>query len=191
MKITTRKLAASAVVAAAYAALTMLLAPLSYGSVQFRVSEALCILPALLPCTAWGLFAGCIIANLLSAAGPLDIVFGSLASLGAGLCAAAIGRGRSERVEPAVPAARATRTVPGWGRCIAVCLMPALWNGPVIGAVLSWVSMPRAEFWAGTLLIGAQVAAGELGVLFLLGLPLLRLLPGSKPVMELIDKLEA
>lgn len=189
MKITTRKLTAAAVVAAAYAALTMLLAPMSYGSVQFRVSEALCILPALLPCTAWGLFAGCIIANLLSAAGPLDIVFGSLASLGAGLCVAAIGRGRPRRVEPALE--RERPALPGWGRCVAVCLMPALWNGPVIGGVLSWVSMPRAEFWAGTLLIGAQVAAGELGVLFLLGLPLLRLLPKNKPVMELIDKLEA
>lgn len=182
MKLTTRKLAAAAVVAAAYAALTMLLAPLSYGPVQFRVSEALCILPAIMPCTAWGLFAGCIIANLLSAAGPLDIVFGSLASLGAGLCAAAIGRRSGAGGQSAAVS---------WGRCIAVCLMPALWNGPIIGGVLSWVSMPRPEFWLGTLTIGAQVAAGELGVLFLLGLPLLRLLPGSAPVMALIDKLEA
>ena len=177
MKLTTRKLAAAAVVAAAYAALTMLLAPLSYGPVQFRVSEALCILPAIMPCSAWGLFAGCIIANLLSAAGPLDIVFGSLASLGAALCAAAIG-------------AKARGNL-GWGRCIAVCLMPAVWNGPIIGAVLAWVSMPKAEFWVGTLTIGAQIAAGEIGVLFLLGLPLMRLIPRSAPIMALVDKLES
>ena len=42
MKISTRKLASAAVVGAAYAALTLLLAPISFGLVQLRVSEALC-----------------------------------------------------------------------------------------------------------------------------------------------------
>ncbi|MFR6424395.1 MAG: QueT transporter family protein [Oscillospiraceae bacterium] len=45
MHITTRKLTAAAVTGAAYAALTMLLAPISYGAIQCRVSEVLCILP--------------------------------------------------------------------------------------------------------------------------------------------------
>ena len=72
MHITTRKLAAAAVTGAAYAALTMLLAPISYGAIQCRVSEVLCILPFFIPCTAWGLFAGCAIANLLSAAGIFE-----------------------------------------------------------------------------------------------------------------------
>lgn len=53
MHITTRKLAAAAVTGAAYAALTMLLAPISYGAIQCRVSEVLCILPFFIPCTAW------------------------------------------------------------------------------------------------------------------------------------------
>ena len=56
MHITTRKLTAAAVTGAAYAALTMLLAPISYGAIQCRVSEVLCILPFFIPCTAWGLF---------------------------------------------------------------------------------------------------------------------------------------
>ena len=86
MHITTRKLAAAAVTGAAYAALTMLLAPISYGAIQCRVSEVLCILPFFIPCTAWGLFAGCAIANLLSAAGIFDVIFGSLATLLAALC---------------------------------------------------------------------------------------------------------
>ena len=94
MHITTRKLAAAAVTGAAYAALTMLLAPISYGAIQCRVSEVLCILPFFIPCTAWGLFAGCAIANLLSAAGIFDVVFGSLATLLAALCTAWLGRGR-------------------------------------------------------------------------------------------------
>ncbi len=92
MHITTRKLAAAAVTGAAYAALTMLLAPISYGAIQCRVSEVLCILPFFIPCTAWGLFAGCAIANLLSAAGIFDVVFGSLATLLAALCTAWLGR---------------------------------------------------------------------------------------------------
>lgn len=190
MNITTRKLAAAAVVAAAYAALTMLLAPLSYNAVQFRVSEALCVLPALLPCTAWGLFAGCAAANLLSAAGPLDVIFGSLATLGAALCAAALGRRRRAPAAPEAAGAEAAPAPLSWGRCVAVCLMPAAWNGPVIGAVLSWATLPREQFWTGALVIGAQVAAGELGVMFALGLPLLRLLPRSKPFAELLDKLD-
>ena len=51
-------LAAAAIVGAAYAVLTMALAPISYGAIQLRVSEVLCILPYFMPCTAWGLFIG-------------------------------------------------------------------------------------------------------------------------------------
>ena len=45
MNIRTKKLVYEAVIAALYAALTLALAPISYGGVQFRVSEVLCILP--------------------------------------------------------------------------------------------------------------------------------------------------
>ena len=76
-----QKLCCAAVIGALYAAVTLLLAPISYGNLQCRVSEALCILPWFFPETAWGLFAGCLLANLLGGNGPLDIVFGSLATL--------------------------------------------------------------------------------------------------------------
>ena len=91
-KTATLKLATAAVVGACYAVLTMILAPISYGAVQFRVSEALCILPFFMPCTAWGLFGGSDhIANLLTG-NIFDIVFGSLATLAAALITAEIGR---------------------------------------------------------------------------------------------------
>ena len=93
MHITTRKLTAAAVTGAAYAALTMLLAPISYGAIQCRVSEVLCILPFFIPCTAWGLFAGCAIANVLTG-NIFDITFGSLATLAAVLTAARLGQGK-------------------------------------------------------------------------------------------------
>ena len=154
-----------AVAGAAYAALTMLLAPISYGGIQCRLSEALCVLPFFLPSTAWGLFLGCAVANCISAAGILDIVFGSLATLLAGLCTAALGRGWRE-----------SGCWPSLGRRIAACLMPVLWNGLVIGAVLSATLMPRDAFWPGFAMFAGQVAAGETIALLLLGLPLMNVL---------------
>ena len=148
MHITTRKLAAAAVTGAAYAALTMLLAPISYGAIQCRVSEVLCILPFFIPCTAWGLFVGCAIANLLSAAGIFDVVFGSLATLLAALCTAWLGRGRGAQ---------------SWLRCVLAALMPVVFNFVFVGAVLTWsltdAVFPHlnASFW----LFGGQVGSAK------------------------------
>ena len=60
-----RNLCLSGVIAALYAGLTLLLAPISYGPVQFRVSEALTLLPVLTPAAGPGLVIGCFLANLL------------------------------------------------------------------------------------------------------------------------------
>ena len=159
------KLILPAVVGALYAALTMLLAPISYGPVQFRLSEALCILPLFYPYTAIGLFLGCAVANLISAAGLLDVVFGSLATLGAGVCVAMLGTpARREGIMPSMK----TR--------LLACFMPVIWNGIVIGAVLSW-AFTRDAFWQGFVTMGAQVALGEAVVLYVLGLPLIALIP--------------
>ena len=79
----TRFITRAAVIAAIYCALTLLLRPISYGEVQLRVSEALTILPVLTPAAVPGLFIGCLLANLLGGSTVIDIVFGSLATLGA------------------------------------------------------------------------------------------------------------
>lgn len=82
--LTTRSLCLSALIAALYAALTLLLAPVSYGAIQCRISEAMTILPILLPQSIPGLFIGCMISNLYT--GMLtDVIFGSLATLLAAL----------------------------------------------------------------------------------------------------------
>ena len=65
-----RYLCVSAAIAALYAALTLLLMPISYGNLQCRVSEALTILPVLLPEAVPGLTVGCLIANLIGSATP-------------------------------------------------------------------------------------------------------------------------
>ncbi len=51
-------------IAAVYATLTILLAPISYGMVQVRVAEMLMVLPYFMPAAVPGLFAGCLIANI-------------------------------------------------------------------------------------------------------------------------------
>lgn len=82
--LTTRSLCISAVIAALYAALTIMLAPISFGAIQLRVSEAMTLLPMVLPQAIPGLFVGCLIANLYSGM-ITDIIFGSLATLLAGI----------------------------------------------------------------------------------------------------------
>ena len=86
----TQTLTLAAMTAAAYAALSLLGAVfgLTFGPIQVRFSEALCLLPFLFPETAWGLGVGCLIANLFSPYGALDIVVGSLSTLIAALLTA-------------------------------------------------------------------------------------------------------
>ena len=74
-------LAYGAVIAAIYVALTMAFQPISFGPVQFRISEALCILPFFTPAAIPGLFVGCFLSNLFCGAASLDVVFGSIATL--------------------------------------------------------------------------------------------------------------
>ncbi|MEG1561297.1 MAG: QueT transporter family protein [Raoultibacter sp.] len=90
--------AQAGMIAAVYAAATLitlfLLQGLAWGPVQFRISEAVCVLAVLTPAAVPGLTIGCIIANVIAlvingtgALGLLDVIFGSLATcLGALWC---------------------------------------------------------------------------------------------------------
>ena len=94
----TTYVAQAGMIAAVYAAATLItllaLQGLAWGPVQFRISEAVCVLAVLTPAAVPGLTVGCIIANLMALAingtgalGMLDVVFGSLATfLGALWC---------------------------------------------------------------------------------------------------------
>lgn len=77
----TKYLTHAAIIAAVYVVLTIIFAPISYGQVQVRISEALTVLPYFTPAAIPGLFIGCIIANIYGGAGIIDIIFGSLATL--------------------------------------------------------------------------------------------------------------
>lgn len=171
----------SAVLAAVYAVLTLVLAPISYGAVQFRVSELLCIMPFFLPGSAVGLFVGCLIANLFSPVGILDIIFGPIATLLAGLCTAAIGR-------RAMAGRSGEDSLPGWGWCIGACACPVVFNALIIGAILGYTLTPDAVL-QGFALFGLQVGAGEAVVLFVLGLPVMRLVLKNKKAMDFFASL--
>lgn len=152
---TTRELTLAALVGALYAMLSYFgsFFGLTFGVVQCRVAEALCVLPFLYPCTVPGLFVGCLIANLLSPVGPLDILFGSLATL---------------------LAAWWTRHMPN--RWLAP-FPPVLCNGVIIGGILAWYEVGFGPgFWAMWLFNGVTVAMGELLACYGLGLLLLNTL---------------
>ena len=133
----------AAVLASVYAALTLALAPISFGPLQFRIAEAMTVLPWFYPEAIPGLFVGCLIANLAGGHGILDVVFGSLATLAAALATRRI---RNHWLAP---------------------LPPVVINALVVGAVLSYaLGLPF-------LLTVAEVGLGQFGACYILGMPLL------------------
>ncbi len=77
----TRYIVRAAIIAAIYATVAYFSASLQFANFQFRLSEALCILPIFMPEASVGLFLGAILANYLTGCVLWDIVFGSIATL--------------------------------------------------------------------------------------------------------------
>ena len=76
-----RQITQGAAIAAIYVVLTLVFAPISFGSMQVRIAEALTILPLFTAAAVPGLFVGCLLANILGGAIVWDVIFGSLATL--------------------------------------------------------------------------------------------------------------
>lgn len=81
LKLSPMQLAKAGMVAALYIVLTMAVAPISYGAVQFRISEVLNLLVFINPIYGISLVVGCGISNLFSPLGVYDVVFGTIATL--------------------------------------------------------------------------------------------------------------
>ena len=172
-KTSVRKIVFAGVVAALYATLTMALSFIGYGPVQFRVAEALCVLPFFFPFSVWGIFIGCILANLISPY-PLDIVVGSAASLLAALCTMLIGKLGREKFS---------------AKALA-CFPPVIFNAVFIGALIAYYMVGGGEagaFLPAFFLNGLQVGFGQLVVLYALGLPLMVYLPKSRVYWKLVE----
>ena len=151
------KLAACAMIAAFYAAVSLSLPMLSYGVVQIRFSEALGLLAVLSPVAIPGVTLGCLLTNLMGTTLLPDVVFGTLATLIAAVMSYQL---RGVRVK---------------GLPIASSLPPILVNGLVIGLELTFFYSDG--FRLGIFLINAvSVAAGQVIPCAVLGVLLVRLL---------------
>lgn len=150
MKKKTEYLVKAAVIAAMYAVLTYAVAPIAYGPVQFRISEALTILPVFCPASIPGLTVGCVLANILSTVDPIDMVLGPIATLLACLVTYAA---RGVRIK---------------GYPLLSFLAPVISNGLIVGAEIAWFTTDDV-FWHAYLVNGASVAFGEIVVIFVLG----------------------
>jgi uncharacterized membrane protein len=153
MKKDTRYVVYAALIAALYAALTHAQNLIFPGSasmaIQFRASEALCVLAFFTPAAIPGLTIGCLLFNLtFSGALPLDFVVGSLATL-----LATWSMWLSRRVT--------VKKLPLFG-----LMMPALTNAILVGWELTVYI--GGGFW----LNGLYVAIGEAAVLLTLGVVL-------------------
>lgn len=156
MKLTTRFLTRAAIIAALYLLLTFALQAISFGAVQFRIAEALMLLPVLTVDAVPGLFIGCLLGNLLGGGVWYDVLLGSLATL---LAAMAVRRLRN--------------------RPLLAAAMPTVFNGLIVGPIvyLAYVRAPgEAIQWALLYSSMATVALGEVVVCYVLGLPLLKVL---------------
>lgn len=146
-----RHLTHAAIIAAMYAVLTHLqnfiLPNSATMAIQFRASEALCILALFTPAAIPGLSIGCLVFNMISGATPIDFVIGTLASF---LAATFMWN---------------TRHITVKGYPALSMLMPALTNAVLVGWELT------VYFNVGTsfLMNALYVAIGELSVLLTLG----------------------
>ena len=150
---TTKSIVRAGLIAAIYVVLTLVFQPISFGAIQFRIAEALTLLPILTVDAVPGLFIGCLLANWLGGGIWFDVLLGSVATLLAALCS------RKLRRKPLVAA-----------------IFPTLFNGLIVGPVVyfAYVRAPGDPVSVGTLLFNmATVAFGELVVCYVLGLPML------------------
>lgn len=101
----------AAVIAALYVVLVVVFNYISFGPIQFRVAEALTILPYFTPAAIPGLFIGCILANVIGGAVVWDIIFGSIATL-IGAVFTYLLRNKSKFLAPLPPVLANTIIVP-------------------------------------------------------------------------------
>ena len=153
----------AAVIAALYEALTVLQGVIAPGTasmaVQFRVSEAMTLLCCITPAAIPGLTLGCFLANFLfMEALPVDMILGSLATLLAGLAMYLLRKVQWKKLP------------------LLAALMPAIFNGIIIGLEIEIFFIEGPFHFTSFLIQGGLVALGELAVCFTLGLLLYKAL---------------
>ena len=139
----------AAMIAAVYVALTLPIQPIAYGPIQFRISEALTILPYFTSAAIPGVTIGCFLSNILMGAPLPDIIFGTLATLIGTIFSRMLRRQK-----------------------FLVCIPPILSNALIIPWVLKFAYEfeDAVPFMMLTVGAGEVLAAGVLGTMLLLAL---------------------
>lgn len=145
----TRKLIISALIAAIYAVLTLWLAPISYGNIQCRLSEVMVLLAFIDPFYIWGLTLGCFIANALGPDAVMNIIYGVPATFISVVFVAYTGKYLKNTK---------------WGIFLA-SLWPVLFNGLLIGYMLSKLLHIPLIITAGQVAIGEFFAVSVAGII--------------------------
>lgn len=152
----------AAMIAAIYVVLTLLANSLGLANyaIQVRFSEALTILPFFTPAAIPGLFVGCILSNLLTGCMPLDVIFGSFATLIGAFGTYVIGK---KSRQAGAPEKRLSVLAP---------LPPIISNTLIVPFILAYVyqfegSIPYFMLTVG---IGELISCGILGLVLLFSL---------------------
>lgn len=162
----TKRLVKVALVAALYTVLTVALAPISYGNIQFRVSELMVLLAFFDPFYIGGLTLGCFIANLLGPNGLMDVIFGTLATL---ISVSAI--------------SFTAKSFKGSKLGLGIAsIWPTLFNALIIGWVLNYA------FELPLVLSMLEVGFGEFVVVSIVGVPLFIFIMEKYPHLLSIHK---
>ena len=148
-----RRLVRIALIAAVYTTICIGLAPLSYGPVQVRLSEALALLPVVMPDAVWGVTLGCFLSNLYSMS-PWDMLFGTLATLISACLTYKLAKIRTG------------------GLPIAAAIPPILVNAVIIGAEITFIFMPETASESVLLWNMLSVGIGQVISCGILGVPL-------------------
>ncbi|MGO4986900.1 MAG: QueT transporter family protein [Gallicola sp.] len=154
----TRFLARQAAVAAIYMVLTIVLSGISYGPLQFRVSEVMTLLPFYNKEYIWGITVGCILANIASPFGIVDIIVGSFASF-----LAAVIMSRMKNI---------------W----LASLMPAITN-ILVGVQIALMSSEPLNFFVVT----GQIMLSQFIIVTIIGVPLFKVLTKNKSFVNMLE----
>mgnify|MGYP000189407556 FL=1 len=165
-----RKLVRCGLVAAIYVVLCLALQPLSYGAVQVRVAEALCLLPVFGTEYILGVVLGCFLANLLGST-VVDVVFGTLATLLACLVTYKL---RDIRVK---------------GLAIPASLPPVVFNMIIVGAFeITFFFSDGAPTAMLAVFNAVTVGIGELISCTILGVALVKLIESNASLNKIFTE---
>lgn len=163
-----RKIVRAALIAAVYVVLCLVLAPLSYGTIQIRVSEALTLLPVLCPEAIVGVTIGCFLSNMIASA-PVDMIVGTLVTLLAALATYKLRRVRWK------------------GLAIAGSIPPVLFNAVIVGIELTLLYYPANSAFVIFLLNIASVGAGQIVSCSILGVLLVYVIEKNPTLLRLFQ----